>query len=107
MTREDVLNKAKRENKVYDEWEVDILKNSNIIALILLVVIIGLMLIISLVQHIKTGTPFANPFIFVFQLVSILAIQSFTKYCYNKKTYELITAVISIIGSIYIAIFLI
>ncbi len=107
MKREEILNKAKKENKFADEWKVDVLKNSNIVALILLVTIIGVMLILSMVQYFRTGTSFANPFIFVFQLVSVLTIQSFTKYCYSKKTFEIVIAVIALISAICVAIFLI
>lgn len=106
MKREEILNKAKKENKHSDEWKIDILKNSNIVALILLVTIIGLMLMLSTVQCFSTGTPFANPFIFVFQLASVCAIQSFVKYCYNKKPFEIIVAIIALIGAVCVAVFL-
>ncbi len=107
MKREEILNKAKKENKVADEWQFDVLKNANAAALILLVAIIAGMLIKSTTQYYTTGMPFANPFIFVFQLACIVTIQSFIKFCYDKKPLEIITAIIGFIAAGYIALFLI
>ncbi len=107
MKREEVLNKSKKENKDADEWQVDVLKNSNMFALIILVTVIGLMLLKSTTQYFTTGMPFANPFIFVFQLACVLATQSFFKFCYDKKPFEIIIAVIAFITGAYVAIFLI
>lgn len=107
MKRDEILEKAKRENKHTDEWQVDVLKNANIIALIVIVTIIGLMLMLSMVQHFQIGEPFANPFIFLFQLAAICAVQSFVTSCYTKKPFQIILAVICVIASVCIAVFLI
>ncbi len=101
MNKEEILNRAKKENKIADEWEVDVQKNANIIALILLVAIIGIMLMFSTIQIFQGVEPFANPFIFLFLLFIIMAIQSFVLYFYNKKILELVKAIIGIIVAIY------
>ena len=103
MKREEILEKAKKENKIFDEGKSEILKNANMVSFILLVVIIGVMLILSMCQYFSTGEPFANPFIFVFQLAFLCAIQSFVKFCYDKKPFEIIFSILSLIVAVYTA----
>ncbi|OON98725.1 MAG: hypothetical protein ATN35_03690 [Epulopiscium sp. Nele67-Bin004] len=97
MDREEILNRAKKENEVADEWEFDVLKNSNMVALILLVTSISVMLIESVLQHFKEEEPFANPFIFVFQLAFLTGVQNFTRFYYEKKLISIIVAIICFI----------
>ncbi len=101
MNREEILNKAQKENKIADEYQVDVLKNANLVALILLIAIIGIMLMFSIIQMFQGKVPFANPFIFVFLLAFVLTFQSFVVYCGNKKKIELLKSIVGLVVAVY------
>ena len=95
MDKKEILNRAKKENKILDEWKVDINKNAAIVSSVVAITTIGIMLIISMVQQIKTGSSFAEPAIFIFIISMMYWSNYLTSYYYNRKPLELVITIIS------------
>lgn len=90
MNKDEILSKAIKENKIFDEGKVEIEKNSTLTACIVAITIVGVMLIISLTQRIQTGTSFADTRIFAFILLSTMSSKYLAEYYYNKKLKSII-----------------
>ncbi|OOB80376.1 MAG: hypothetical protein BEN19_05260 [Epulopiscium sp. Nuni2H_MBin003] len=83
MNRKEILEQAK--NTKFDEGEYEILKTSSLAAYIILVAVISIMATTSVTQYFTKGESFANPLIFIIQLLVALAVQTCVRLYYKIR----------------------
>ena len=100
MDKNEILQKAKKENQKCDEREFDIEKTSNLVAYITTVTILGVLAIIGFVQKINGLQPIVEINVISFIFLSILATKYATMHYYYKSAKYLWVSIIASVGSL-------
>lgn len=100
MEKEEILRKAKKENKKGDERTRSIETISSEVSYIAVITTLGILAMECAVQTTKTGTSFADINIFILLFMVAIFTKYITLYYYYKKKRFLIVSLFSITGTI-------